>query len=42
MTKKQNRMDFPKIAKVIDAFRKQFPDLKVLYVSENKKELGKK
>jgi len=42
MTKTKNRNDFPKAAKIIDAFRKQFSDLNVLYVRENNKELGKK
>lgn len=42
MSKSQNRKDFPKAAKMIDAFRKQFPGLKVLYVSENGKQVGKK
>jgi len=42
VSKNKNRTDFPKAAKIIDAFRKKFPDLKVIYVCENQKELGRK
>ncbi|MFV2058051.1 MAG: hypothetical protein ACC707_16420 [Thiohalomonadales bacterium] len=41
MSKKQNRNDFPQVAKIIDAFRKQFPGLNVFYVKENGKEFKK-
>ncbi len=37
----QNKINFPECAKVITAFKKQFPDLKVFYVRENGKEIGK-
>ncbi len=40
--KSQNQLDFPKCAKVIAAFRQKFSELKVIYVSENGKEQGKK
>lgn len=42
MNKNQNRKDFPQVAKMIDAFRNKFPDLKVLYVCENGKEVGRR
>ena len=34
----RNRREFPKCAKIIDAFRKAFGPVKVLRVSENGKE----
>ncbi len=40
--KTKNQIDFPICAKVIAAFKKSFPELKVLYVRENGKEQGKK
>lgn len=40
--KTQNQTDFPKCAKIIKEFREYFPDLKVIYVKENKKEKGRK
>jgi len=42
MSKSQNRKDFPEMAKVIDIFRKRFSGLKVQYVRENGKEVGKR
>jgi len=42
MSKSENRHNFPEMAKVIDQFRKQFPGLKVQYVRENGKEVGRK
>jgi len=42
MSKSQNRKDFPAMAKLIDIFRKQFPGIKVQYVRENGKEIGRR
>jgi len=42
VSKSQNRKDFPQMAKVIDIFRKQFLGVKVQYVRENGKELGRR
>jgi len=42
MSKSQNRKDFPEMAKVISQFRKRFSSLKVIYVRENGKELGRR
>jgi len=41
-TKTQNRTDYPKVTRMIDCFRKQFPNLKVIYARENGKEQGRK
>jgi biotin synthase-like enzyme len=40
--KTQNQIDFPECAKVIAAFKKHFPKLRVSYVRENDKEQGRK
>ncbi len=31
----ENRIRMPTITKIIDSFRKEFPDVRVTYVSEN-------
>jgi len=35
MSKEENRTSMPTITKIIDSFRKEFPDVRVTYASEN-------
>ena len=39
---RQNRQDFPEVAKLVDTLRKQLGDVTVLWCQENGKTLGRK
>jgi hypothetical protein len=39
---RQNRKDFPEVAKLVDTLRKQLGDVTVLWCQENGKTLGRK
>ncbi len=40
MKREDNRAAMPTVAAIVDEYRALFPDLKVIYASENGKELG--
>ena len=40
--REKNRENFPEIAKIIDEFRKEFGEVKLLWGQENEKEIGKR
>jgi hypothetical protein len=35
MSKEENRISMPTITRLVDSFRKEFPDVRVTYASEN-------
>ena len=39
---RQNRQDFPEVAKLVDTLRKQLGDVTVLWCQENGRTLGRK
>lgn len=42
MSREQNRADFPKATEMFDEIRATYPDARVLWASENGREIGRR